>query len=124
MNLRPYQQQAISDLRMAYRSGAQAPLLVAPTGAGKTIILAAITQAAAGRGRRILILVHRRELIRQTSAKLAHAGVSHGIIAAGFEPSDHPGRFDSVRDDHGSLARRSRARSPAPMAATVRSARH
>jgi len=100
--LRPYQQQAISDLRMAYRSGAYAPLLVAPTGAGKTIILAAITQAAAGRGRRILILVHRRELIRQTSAKLAHAGVNHGIIAAGFDSSDHPVQVASVQ----TLARR------------------
>jgi len=102
MQLRPYQQQAIADLRMAYRSGAHAPLLVAPTGAGKTIILAAITQAAAGRGRRILILVHRRELIRQTSAKLAHAGVNHGIIAAGFEQSDHPVQVASVQ----TLARR------------------
>ena len=87
---------------MAYRSGAQAPLLVAPTGAGKTHILAAITQAAAARGRRILILVHRRELIRQTSAKLAHAGVNHGIIAAGFEPSDYPVQVASVQ----TLARR------------------
>jgi len=102
MQLRHYQQQAISDLRMAYRSGAHAPLLVAPTGAGKTIILAAITQAAAGRGRRILILVHRRELIRQTSAKLTHAGVVHGIIAAGFVPSDHPVQVASVQ----TLARR------------------
>ena len=102
MQLRPYQQQAIADLRMAYRSGAHAPLLVAPTGAGKTIILAAITQAAAGRGRRILILVHRRELIRQTSAKLTHAGVVHGIIAAGFVPSDHPVQVASVQ----TLARR------------------
>ena len=97
MNLRPYQQQAIADLRMAYRSGAHAPLLVAPTGAGKTHILAAITQAAAGRGRRILILVHRRELIRQTSAKLTNAGVNHGIIAAGFESSDHPVQVASVQ---------------------------
>jgi superfamily II DNA or RNA helicase len=102
MQLRPYQQQAIADLRQAFRSGARAPLLVAPTGMGKTIILAAITQAAAARGRRILILVHRRELIRQTSAKLTHAGVVHGIIAAGFVPSDHPVQVASVQ----TLARR------------------
>ena len=38
MNLRPYQQQAITDLRLAYRGGARAPLLVAATGAGKTNI--------------------------------------------------------------------------------------
>ena len=32
VQLRPYQQQAISDLRMAYRGGARAPLLVSVTG--------------------------------------------------------------------------------------------
>ena len=102
MNLRPYQQQAINDLRLAYRGGARAPLLVAATGAGKTIILAAITQAVADRGRRVLILVHRRELIRQASAKLTQAGVNHGIIAAGFDPSDHLVQVASVQ----TLARR------------------
>ena len=102
MQLRPYQQQAITDLRLAFRSGARAPLLVAATGAGKTIILAAITQAVAARGRRVLILVHRRELIRQASAKLTQAGVNHGIIAAGFDPSDHPVQVASVQ----TLARR------------------
>ena len=102
MQLRPYQQQAITDLRLAYRGGAKAPLLVAATGAGKTVILAAITAGAVERGRRVLILVHRRELIRQASAKLTQAGVSHGIIAAGFQPSDHPVQVASVQ----TLARR------------------
>jgi len=88
MNLRDYQQQAISDLRNAYRSGARAPLLVAPTGAGKTIILAAIAAGAVARDRQVLILVHRRELIRQASDKLTAAGVRHGVIAAGF-PASH-----------------------------------
>ena len=102
MQLRPYQQQAIADLRQAFRSGVRAPLLVAPTGMGKTVIFSAITQAAAARGRRVLILVHRRELIRQASAKLKQAGVMHGIIAAGFEPSNHPVQVASVQ----TLARR------------------
>ena len=102
MNLRPYQQQAITDLRLAFRNGARAPLLVGATGMGKTVIFSAITQAVAARGRRVLILVHRRELIRQASAKLRQACVSHGIIAAGFQPSDHPVQVASVQ----TLARR------------------
>ena len=102
MQLRPYQQQAITDLRLAYRGGARAPLLVGATGMGKTVIFSAITAGAVERGRRVLILVHRRELIRQASAKLTQAGVSHGIIAAGFEPSDHPVQVASVQ----TLARR------------------
>ena len=87
MQLRSYQQQAISDLRMAYRNGSAAPLLVAPTGMGKTVVFAAITQSAAARGRQVLILVHRRELIHQASAKLAAIAVDHGVIAAGIAPS-------------------------------------
>ena len=100
--LRPYQHQAISDLRAAYRQGARAPLLVAPTGMGKTVVFSAITHGAVQRGRRVLILVHRRELITQASAKLASAGVSHGIIAAGFPASHQPVQVASVQ----SLARR------------------
>jgi hypothetical protein len=81
--LRPYQHRAISDLRLAYRDGARAPLLVAPTGMGKTVIMAEIMRSIADRGRTALVLVHRRELIAQTSQKLQLAGVEHGIIAAG-----------------------------------------
>jgi DNA repair protein RadD len=102
LTLRDYQSRAIDDLRLAYRQGARAPLLVAPCGMGKTICFAAITAGAVERGRRVLILVHRRELIRQASAKLTLAGVAHGVIAAGFESSDHPVQVASVQ----TLARR------------------
>jgi len=96
-NLRPYQHRAIDDLRNAYRSGARAPLLVAPTGAGKTVILAAITASATERGRKVLILVHRRELIHQASSKLTAAGVEHGIIAAGVQRANASVQVASVQ---------------------------
>jgi superfamily II DNA or RNA helicase len=102
MNLRDYQQQAISDLRSAMQQGARAPLLCLPTGGGKTVILATIATQAAARGRHVLILVHRRELIHQTSSKLAWVGLDHGIIAAGIPPSDHAVQIASVQ----TLARR------------------
>jgi DNA repair protein RadD len=102
MQLRSYQDRAIDDLRSAYQSGAHAPLLVLPTGGGKTCIIAAISANAAARGRHVLILVHRRELIHQTSSKLAWVGLEHGIIAAGIPPSDHAVQIASVQ----TLARR------------------
>jgi superfamily II DNA or RNA helicase len=37
-------------------------------------------------GRRILILVHRQELIEQTGKALARFGIECGVIAAGYEP--------------------------------------
>jgi superfamily II DNA or RNA helicase len=63
----------------------RAPLLQAATGSGKTVVLAEIVRRSAGQ--RVLVLVHRRELVRQTSQKLTNAGVAHGIIAPGFEPN-------------------------------------
>ena len=97
MQLRSYQQRAIDDLRQAYRSSARAPLLCLPTGGGKTIIFTAIANSAAARGRRVLILVHRRELLRQASAKLTAADLDHGLIAAGIEPSEAPVQVASVQ---------------------------
>jgi len=102
VNLRFYQEQAINDTRAAMRNGARAPLLVLPTGGGKTIIFSAIAHSAASRGRRVLILVHRRELIHQTSSKLAWVGLEHGIIAAGMPATDAPVQVASVQ----TLARR------------------
>jgi len=95
--LRHYQQQAITDLRGAYRDGARAPLLVLPTGGGKTIVMAEIMRSLAARGRSALVLVHRRELVAQTSQKLDLAGVDHGIIAAGTQPSAAPIQVASVQ---------------------------
>ena len=120
LTLRDYQARAIDDLRAAYRSGSRAPLLVAPCGAGKTIMFAAITAGAVERGRRVLILVHRRELIRQASAKLTHAGVAHGIISAGFEPSDHPVQVASVQ----TLARRLKLQTWQPDLIVIDEAHH
>lgn len=97
LTLRHYQQRAVDDLRRAFRSGYRAPLLVLPTGGGKTIVFSAITASAAGRGRRVLVLVHRRELISQASAKLAVAGVPHGTIAAGAPATADPVQVASVQ---------------------------
>lgn len=97
MNLRAYQQRAVNELRLAFRDGATAPLLVMPTGSGKTQVFSHIAASAAELGRRVLILVHRRELIRQASAKLTAAGLTHGLIAAGTPPTDAPVQVASVQ---------------------------
>jgi DNA repair protein RadD len=81
LTLRDYQIECVQDIRQAYRSGYRAPLLVAPVGSGKSVIYAYITEQAAKKGNRILILEHRIELVYQTSEKLDMFGVQHGIIA-------------------------------------------
>lgn len=97
LTLRPYQQRAVHDLRLALRDGARAPLLVLPTGGGKTICMAEILRGVAARDRSAVVLVHRRELITQTAHKLSLARVPHGIIAAGQPTTDHPIQIASVQ---------------------------
>jgi DNA repair protein RadD len=84
--LRDYQANCVDDLRHSYATGHRSPILVLPTGGGKTVIFCAIADGATRKGRRVLIVVHRRELLRQAVAKLSDAGVSCGIIAAGVKP--------------------------------------
>lgn len=82
---RPYQADAVERTRGAIARGRRRPLLVAPTGAGKTCIAAMILCSAIERGSRVLVTAHRRELIMQPFAKLIRAGVSYdqiGIIMA------------------------------------------
>ena len=84
ITLRTYQQQASDEIRQAYTMGYQAPLLVSPTGSGKTVLFAYIAQHAAAKSNNVLILVHRKELLNQTSRTLDSLEVDHGLIAPGL----------------------------------------
>ncbi len=95
--LRPYQQTGVNQIRVAYSSGFHAPLYTLPTGGGKTILYAFITESAAAKGNRVLILEHRQELITQASDKLSEIGVSHGIIAPGHSMTGDPVQVASVQ---------------------------
>jgi superfamily II DNA or RNA helicase len=81
IDLRPYQQQAVEELRACYRRKCRAPLYQLPTGGGKTYVFAYIAMQAAARGNSVLILVHRKELLTQASMSLAKIGVQHNLIA-------------------------------------------
>ena len=82
MNLRPYQSQLVTEIRGQYQLGHRSVLAVLPTGGGKTYIFSHIAQAAARKGNRVCILVHRAELLDQASRSLSGMDVPHGIIAA------------------------------------------
>jgi len=78
------QSTVIARLRSAVRAGKRAPLVVSPTGSGKTVMFAWLAQRFAERRRRINILAHRFELTEQISETLSEFGVPHGRIEAGF----------------------------------------
>lgn len=72
MELRPYQQEAREKIFGAWET-VDRTLLVLPTGCGKTIVFAKVTEECVRRGGRVLILAHRGELLEQAADKLAKA---------------------------------------------------
>lgn len=81
MRLRDYQTECVEAVLRAWQAGTKAPLVVLPTGAGKTIIAAEIMgRRYASRGGRSIFLAHRKELLHQTAEKI-------GLVTADGAPS-------------------------------------
>ena len=75
MQLRPYQNELVEQLRAAWREGFKAPCIVLPCGGGKSCILAEIAKRTTYNGKRVLFLVHRRELVEQIVGTFCRWGV-------------------------------------------------
>lgn len=73
MELRPYQKEAKEAVFEQWENGTRRTLLVLPTGCGKTIVFAKITEDCVSHGDRVLILAHRGELLDQAADKIAKA---------------------------------------------------
>lgn len=73
MELRPYQKEAKEAVLTQWNDGIQRTLLVLPTGCGKTVVFAKITEECVRTGKRVLILAHRGELLTQASDKIEKA---------------------------------------------------
>jgi DNA repair protein RadD len=89
VELRPYQTEMVDRVERLLGTAAR-PLIVAPTGSGKTVIAAELINRVIERNGRVLVIAHRREIIRQTVDKLMDAGVTPGIVLAGFEKELRP----------------------------------
>lgn len=100
LSLRPYQGECLDAIWKAYREqGIQRAAVVLPTGSGKTVIFShladhwhAMKDGEYVTSGRVLILVHRDELIRQTVAKLEAVapGLRVGVVKA--KENDHVDR--------------------------------
>ena len=73
MQLRPYQQEARTAVESEWEQGNDRTLLVLPTGCGKTIVFAKISEDRVRQGDRVLILAHRGELLDQAADKIRTA---------------------------------------------------
>jgi superfamily II DNA or RNA helicase len=82
MQLRPYQQAAIDKLRAAFGQGHKRVILCAPTGAGKTVMFSAIAEGAMKKGKRVMIVTDRGELLWQAGGALNNLAIVPELITA------------------------------------------
>jgi superfamily II DNA or RNA helicase len=97
VDLRPFQEALLADARDAFVQGARAVLIQAPTGAGKTVVMAEAAHRSVAHGTRVLALSHKVELADQMSARLAALGVQHGRVAPGHPKTADPVQVASVQ---------------------------
>lgn len=83
ISLFDYQDRCIDGLRGAFRGGHHSPLLVSPTGSGKTVMFSYLAARLVESRKRVAIMAHREELTDQISATLGRFNVAHGMITAG-----------------------------------------
>ena len=83
--LRDYQTKFVKDIYDEIRKSEKRILGVSGTGSGKTVMAAKIVADASSRGRKVLFIVHREVLVRQTHAKFSAFGIECGFIKAGWE---------------------------------------
>ena len=98
VRLRPYQEQAVAELRALVRRGARRIIIAAATGSGKTSISGHLIIRAADKGHRSLFIAHRRELINQAYGRLLQMGLPEaevGVIMA-RDPRRRPGAHVQV----------------------------
>ena len=96
MPLREYQTTALDQLKAHLENGSRSPLLVLPTGSGKTIVFSELSKYLTNQGKKVLILVHRKELVSQACKKLDAIGTKYGVIAPTYKSTGHPLQVASV----------------------------
>jgi len=70
ITLRDYQIEAREGIHHAWDTGQKRTLLVLPTGCGKTVVLSKVAEDEVKKGKRVLIMAHRDELLNQAADKL------------------------------------------------------
>lgn len=96
MPLREYQTTALDQLKAHLENGSRSPLLVLPTGSGKTIVFSELSKYLTNQGKKVLILVHRKELVSQACKKLDAIGTKYGVIAPTYKSTGHSLQVASV----------------------------
>lgn len=94
--LRPYQQEAVEKTIAHFRKTDNAAVIVLPTGAGKSLVIAELARIAK---QKILVLAHVKELVEQNAEKYSSYGLQASIFSAGLKQKSlsHQVTFASVQ---------------------------
>jgi DNA repair protein RadD len=79
--LRNYQLKAVEATLKHFRGEKSPAVIVLPTGAGKSLVIAELARLARGR---VLVMAHVRELVEQNHGKYLSFGLEAGIYSAGL----------------------------------------
>ena len=95
-HLRPYQEDAVQNAINYFKKKREPAVIVLPTGAGKSLVIAELARIAKGR---VLILAHVKELVEQNYEKYRSHGLPAGIFSAslGKKDWDQKAIFGSVQ---------------------------
>ncbi len=80
--LRPYQKESVDAVVHHFRKERSPAIIVLPTGAGKSLVIAELARIARGR---VLALAHVKELVEQNYGKYRSFGLDAGIFSAGLK---------------------------------------
>jgi len=83
--LRDYQQQAVNNAVHFFQKTREPAVIVLPTGAGKSLVIAELARIAKGR---VLVLAHVKELVEQNYEKYKSYGLDAGIFSASLGKKD------------------------------------
>ncbi|MDR8524225.1 DEAD/DEAH box helicase [Shewanella fidelis] len=89
MQLRDYQQQSVDAAINHFRTSIDSAVLVLPTGAGKSIVIAELARIAKGR---VLVLTHVKELVAQNAEKVGLLTTQAKIYSAGLNQKSTDGK--------------------------------
>ncbi|WP_038178388.1 DEAD/DEAH box helicase [Vibrio rhizosphaerae] len=94
--LRPYQRDAVKAVIHYFRHHQTPAVIVLPTGAGKSLVIAELARLAKGR---VLVLAHVKELVEQNHEKYEGYGLTGAIFSAGLgrKETDQQVVFASVQ---------------------------
>lgn len=94
--LRDYQQDSVQATLKHFRKSNESAVIVLPTGAGKSLVIAELARLAR---KRILVITHVKELVEQNHEKYESFGLQAGIYSAGLNQKNttHQVTFASIQ---------------------------